>query len=131
MKSAKLHYYALTFIIAVFFYSRTGFRPLWILDHMYSGYGVDGHITILAMSFVVAFILRYKDAHLSRLYPFFVASSVYLIIPIIALIINFDNRYIHSLMYYIPIGFFFIMLPHLTIATLGLVFGTMIKKWSS
>jgi len=128
IKKIKFHYYVITLILAVILYSRSGFYSLSILDHMYSGYGVDGHLIILIVSFVFAFILGYKNSYMSWLYPIFIALIVHLILPFIALIVNFQNRYVHGFLYYIPIGFLFIFLPHIVMPYLGLRLGRQFLK---
>jgi len=125
--NAKGHYYAITLVTAVILYSRSGFHALSILDHLYSGYGIDGHIIILVMSFVAAWFLGYRDACLSWLYPIFVASIIHLVLPLVALIVNFQNRYFHGFIYYVPVGFFLIFLPHFFVPFIGLKLGRWLR----
>jgi len=129
LKKIKCHYYIITLILAIFFYIRSGFRPLSILDFLYSNYGIDGHLIILILSFVIALLLGLKGAYMNKIYPFFVASLLYVVLPFIALMINFQDRYLHGFIHYVLIGFLLIFLPHLIIPFLGLKLGTQITSY--
>ena len=128
-KKAKWHVYAITLAVAVAFLARGGFRSLTILDDFFIGYGLNGHIIILVVSFVAAFYLGLTNARMKWLYPFLTAFFVWFVFPFIVLMYNRAlPRYQHGFAYWVFIGFVIIFLPHLLAPLLGVIFGKLFHK---
>jgi len=95
----------------------------------FDGYGIEGHIIILVVSFAVALFLGIKNVLSKWLYPVYVACLVHFILPIVAFVVSFNMSLTYEFAYYLVLyGFVQVFMPHLRVALLGVVIGTLIQK---
>ena len=125
---SKWYAYAITLFAATAIYGTAGFRSGCILDDFFIRYSISGHITILFMSFVIAFYLGFRNAYMKWFYPFFVAGLVHFVLPFIVLMVNPLSRYQHGFFYWVIFGLVLVWLPHIFVPLLGLLFGKLILK---
>jgi len=87
-----------------------------------------GIYTILAMSFITALVLGIINIRLKWLYPTYVSTFIWLFPAFMFVQLNSPTD-TYTFMYYMLYSFFIIFLGQQILASLGLVIGSLIRKF--